>query len=82
MEDIRIGGQYTHFRNMKMKISEGHQLESINDIIKKHVSKEAIVLSDKSNSYSEVSKFVDKHITKKSNSGHDSKRLKMGSHRN
>jgi len=65
---MRTGKQYTHFRNMKMKISEGHQLESTNEIIKKHVSQQAIVLSDKSNSYSEISKFVEKHITKKSNS--------------
>ena len=48
-----------------MKIPDGHQLESTNEIIKKHVSKQLIILSDKNNSYSEISKFVEEHMTKK-----------------
>jgi len=67
LENIKTGKQYTHFRNMKMKLADGHHLESTNEIIQQYIHPQSIILSDQSNSYNEIEKLVEYHITKKSN---------------
>ena len=67
LENIYTGKKYTHFRNLKMQITEGHQVEKTDQLIQSHIDSTAIILSDKSSSYVNIHKFVEQHITKKSN---------------
>ena len=67
LEDIETGEQSTHCRYFKAKVLDGHDAESVDEVLKKGIGKESIVISDKSNSYVNISDYVDIHLVEKSN---------------
>jgi hypothetical protein len=66
LEDIETGEQSTHCRYFKAKVLDGHDAESVDGVLKKGIGKESIVISDKSNSYVNISDYVDIHLVEKS----------------
>jgi transposase-like protein len=53
-------------RYFKMKVVEGHQKGSINEVIAENLDERSIVFTDQSKSYIDIAKYVDVHITEKS----------------
>lgn len=66
LEDIETGKKSSQCRYFKMKVLESFEKEEINEVIDKQVKDITIVFSDKSTSYVDISKFVEVHITEKS----------------
>jgi len=66
LEDIETGKKSSQCRYFKMKVLESFEKEEINEVIEKQVKDTTIVFSDKSTSYVDISKFVEVHISEKS----------------
>ncbi len=67
VEDLESGKTSNHYRHFKMKILESYKSTEIESLIKNSLDPEAVVFSDKSTSYFNIKKYVENHITKKSN---------------
>jgi len=66
LEDIETGKKSSHCRYFKMKVLDSFEKQEINELIQQNVKETTIVFSDKSTSYVDISKFVEVHITEKS----------------
>jgi len=66
LEDIETGKKSSQFRYAKMKVLNSHQADEINQAVKKNISKEAVLITDKSTSYEDFSKMFDTHVSFKS----------------
>jgi len=67
LENLVTGKQESHCRYFKMKVLSNHLRGSVNEIVKQNLNESSIVFSDKSTSYVDISKYVETHITEKSN---------------
>ena len=67
LEDIEGKNKSKHCRYFKMKVVDGHQKESINEVISKNIDESSIVFTDQSNSYIDIAKYIEVHISAKSN---------------
>lgn len=68
LEDLETGKQSRHCRYFKMKVIANHKALVIDELIKKSFDETAIVFSDKSTSYVNISDYVETHIIEKSSS--------------
>jgi len=66
LEDIETGEKSSQFRYAKMKVLTSHKATDINDIAKKNIEKESLIITDKSASYEDFSRMFDTHISFKS----------------
>lgn len=66
LEDLETGSHSKHCRYFKMKVLSGHKKQDINEIVNAVIDEQAIVFSDKSNTYLDIAKFVDIHVMEKS----------------
>ena len=67
LENLVTGQKESHCRYFKMKVLSNHLKGSVNEIVKQNFNESSIVFSDKSRSYVDISKYVETHITEKSN---------------
>ena len=61
------GTKSTSCRYFKMKVIPNSKKETIEDIVNDNIEKDAVVLSDKSNSYVKIADITEAHITHESN---------------
>jgi len=66
LEDIETGKVSRHCRFFKMKVLETQDSEAIDEEVKKSIDEEAIVFSDKSTSYLNISDIIEAHVMEKS----------------
>jgi hypothetical protein len=66
LEDIYKGNKSKHCRFFKMKVLENHNKTAVENSIKNNIDEKAIVFTDKSKSYLDISDYVDIHIMEKS----------------
>ena len=66
LENIETGKKSNHVRYFKAKVLESHSSDEIDETLKKSLAEKTIVFSDKSTSYVDISKFVELHVTEKS----------------
>lgn len=67
LEDPKTGKKSKHCRYFKAKVlDKNHASEKIDETIEESLDEKTIVFSDKSKSYVDIAKFVDLHITVKS----------------
>ena len=67
LEDENTGEKQRQARFFKAKVLENHQASEINELVNESIDNKSIVFTDKSTSYVDIAKFVDLHITEKSN---------------
>jgi len=67
LEDIETGETDRHCRYFKMKVLKGHDSKEIDKVISENIDEKSIVFSDKSKSYVDISKYIDVHVSEKSN---------------
>ena len=61
------GTKSTSCRYFKMKVIPNSKKETIEEIVKDHIEKDAVVLSDESRSYETIANITEAHIPHKSN---------------
>ena len=66
LQDINTGKQSKHCRYFKMKVVKGHSSEGIDEVVEENIDERAIVFSDQSNTYLNISDYVEAHMTYKS----------------
>ena len=66
LEDIETGKKEKHVRYFKARVLDSHQSEGINGVVRDCMEDDAIVFSDKSTSYVDISDLVELHVTEKS----------------
>jgi len=66
LEDIETGKKSSHCRYFKAKVMNTHKAEEINDTVQESIDEKSIVLTDDSTSYVDISKYVELHVTEKS----------------
>ena len=66
LEDIETGKKEKHVRYFKAMVLDSHQSEGINGVVRDCMEDDAIVFSDKSTSYVDISDLVELHVTEKS----------------
>ena len=66
LEDPKTGKTSKQCRYFKMCVLESHEASEINDVVKDNFGEKSIVFSDKSTSYVDISKYVDIHVSEKS----------------
>lgn len=76
LEDIETGKIERQCRYFKAKVLEGHNAENINNEVKESLAESSIVFTDKSSSYVDISKFVELHVTEKSDKDTTNETLK------
>ena len=64
--DIETGKKEKHVRYFKARVLDSHQSEGINGVVRDCMEDDAIVFSDKSTSYVDISDLVELHVTEKS----------------
>ncbi len=62
----RNGQKEKHVRYFKARVLDSHQSEGINGVVRDCMEDDAIVFSDKSTSYVDISDLVELHVTEKS----------------
>ena len=67
LEETETGKRSKHVRYFKMKVLQNHLSGEINQTVEDNIKESSIVFSDKSTSYVDISKYVEVHITEKSN---------------
>lgn len=67
LEDINTGERTKQCRYFKMKVLENFKSEAVNSVVKSSVDEDAIIFSDNSTSYFDISKYVEMHLVEKSN---------------
>ncbi len=63
LEDIVTGANSSHCRYYKMKILDSHKSESIESCVEQSLDEKTFVLSDKSNTYNNLSDYIEGHVT-------------------
>ena len=66
LEDIETAKKEKHVRYFKARVLDSHQSEGINGVVRDCMEDDAIVFSDKSTSYVDISDLVELHVTEKS----------------
>ena len=66
LEDLNTGKKSSHVRFYKMTVLAGHKAEDVDENLKESIEDKAIVFSDKSTSYVNISDYVEVHVTEKS----------------
>ncbi len=66
LENIETGQQEKQCRYFKMKVLSSYQSSEINGVVEENISPDAILFTDKSSSYLEMSDFIEMHISEKS----------------
>lgn len=66
LEDISTGKKSKHVRYFKMKVLDSYKSEDIDKVVKDNIDKESVIFSDKSNSYVNMSDYVEVHVVEKS----------------
>lgn len=66
LEDPDTGKVSKQCRYFKLKVLENHKAESIDDVVESFLDKQAVVFSDKSTSYFNISDMVEIHVVEKS----------------
>lgn len=66
LENIETGETSKHCRYFKMKVLKTHKADEISETINDSIENNAIVFSDKSTSYVDISKIIEVHISEKS----------------
>ena len=61
-----MGKKEKHVRYFKARVLDSHQSEGINGVVRDCMEDDAIVFSDKSTSYVDISDLVELHVTEKS----------------
>ena len=67
LEDLETGKIERHIRYFKAVVLENHESEEINKTIQDSIDDLSVVFTDKSTSYLDISKFIEIHISEKSN---------------
>jgi ISXO2-like transposase domain len=76
LEDIETGKVGKQCRYFKMKVLNGDDTQTINDIVRENIDEKSIVFSDKSTTYLDISDYVETHIMEKSSKETTNKELK------
>jgi hypothetical protein len=76
LEDIETGKVGKQCRYFKMKVLNGDDTQTINDIVRENIDEKSIVFSDKSTTYLDISDYVETHIMEKSSNETTNKELK------
>jgi len=76
LEDVKSKKRSTHCRYFKMKVIEKSNAESVNTTIEESINEKSIVLSDKATNYIDISRYVETHLSEKSNKETTSTTLK------
>jgi hypothetical protein len=76
LEDVKSKKRSTHCRYFKMKVIEKSNAESVNTTIEESINEKSIVLSDKATNYIDISRYVETHLSEKSNNETTSTTLK------
>ena len=66
LEDPETGKKSSSFRFIKMKVCSSFKPEYNDEIITAIIGENAVIVTDKSNSYVNISKYVEIHLTEKS----------------
>ncbi|MBN4066140.1 IS1595 family transposase [Candidatus Amoebophilus asiaticus] len=66
LEDRDTGKKSKQCRYFKMKVLDTHKAETVNKCIEQNLDEKTIVFSDKSTSYIDIAKYVETHITERS----------------
>lgn len=66
LENIETGRKSSQCRYFKMKVVGSHRAQKINQLVEDNFNERSIVFSDKSTSYVDLGKYVETHITEKS----------------
>ncbi len=66
LEDIETNKTVTKCGYLKMKLIEDHKAETIDEIVKENIEKNAILFSDDSTSYTHLDDIVEAHLPTKS----------------
>ncbi|MFN7601562.1 MAG: IS1595 family transposase, partial [Bacteroidota bacterium] len=66
LEDVKRNKKSSHVRFFKMKVLDSAKSADINETVKESIAEKSIVLSDKSTTYIDISKYVETHLTEKS----------------
>ncbi|KAF7277664.1 hypothetical protein GWI33_000956 [Rhynchophorus ferrugineus] len=66
LEDIETGKKSKHVRYFKMKVLDSYKSEDIDKVVADNITKESVIFSDKSNSYVNMSDYVEVHVVEKS----------------
>ena len=66
LEDPQTGKKSKQCRYFKMNVLESHLPEDINNVVEKNFKENSIIFSDKGTSYTDIAKYVDIHISEKS----------------
>src|SRR5690625_6327792 len=78
LEDIETGKKEKHVRYFKARVLDSHQSEGINGVVRDCMEDDAIVFSDKSTSYVDISDLVELHVTEKRSEEHTSELQSRG----
>lgn len=66
LEDVETCQKGKQCRYFKMKVLDGHSSDDVNEFIKKNITEESIVFSDKSTSYFDIADYVEVQVSEKS----------------
>lgn len=66
LEDIETGEKSRQCRYFKAKVLSNHQSNHVDELIEEALDDKSIVFTDKSTSYVDISKYVELHVTEKS----------------
>lgn len=66
LENIETGKKSKQCRYFKMKVLDSHEAKSINNTVQENIDEKAIVFSDKSTSYVDISNYIETHVMEKS----------------
>jgi transposase-like protein len=66
LEDPETGEETRHCRFFKMAVLDSHKADSVNLFIEKNVTPDSVLFTDQSNSYQDIHRYVDLHVTEKS----------------
>jgi len=66
LEDVETGEKSRQCRYFKAKVLPNHKSNHVNDVIDDSLDDKSIVFTDKSTSYVDISKYVELHVSEKS----------------
>lgn len=76
LEDLNTKKKSTQCRYFKMKVLGAKDADEINKTIRENIDEKSIVLTDKATTYVDIAKYIETHITEKSNKETTSTTLK------
>lgn len=76
LEDLNTKKKSTQCRYFKMKVLGAKDADEINKTIRENIDEKSIVLTDRATTYVDIAKYIETHITEKSNKETTSTTLK------